>query len=252
MRIANVSVNTMRTRGDDVLRWLKKRCPVIATLQKIGSDRDFPTRALRDIGYESRYLGRKSASDLGVAILSHDSLPRPEVRFSQLPGAEKEEARFLTVDIGELRISSVYAPYRQGLSARQATAQRVAWLNRLRDHLRDADYGGQVSVLCGDFNVMVRVDGPPRRPWYSESEQVALEKLMGLGFEDLYRAAHPDPKREPGFTFGFHSNPNGTSRLHLALASKSLARRLRRAWVDIKERPQKEAAPLIVEFDHHA
>ena len=249
MKIANLSVHTMRTRWCDVRDWLQRRRPDIVALQKIGSKKDFPTGALRDIGYKSRFLGRRSAADLGVAILSHCNLPQPEVRVTQLPGAEREEARFLTANVGGLWISSVYAPYAQGSNPQQAITQRVAWLNRLRDHIRDVNYSRWDSLLCGDFNVMVPADGPPRRPWYSEKEQAALEELRSLGFIDLYRVAHPDPQLEPGYTFGFRWNAKGTSRLHLALASKSLAERLRKAWVDVDARPRKDAAPLVVEFD---
>ena len=249
MKIANLSVHTMRTRWRDVRGWLQRRRPDIVALQKIGSKKDFPTEALLDIGYESTFLGRRSAADLGVAILRHRNFPQPELLVRQLPGAEREEARFQTANVGGLWISSVYAPYGQGSKPQRAIAQRVEWLNRLRDHLRDANYSQWDSVLCGDFNVKVRPDGPPRRPWYSEKEQVALEELLSLGFIDLYRVAHPDPKLEPGFTFGFRWNPEGTSRLHLALASKSLAERLRKASIDFDARPRRDAAPLLVEFD---
>ena len=249
MKVANLSVHTMRTRWWDVCKWLRRRRPDIVTLQKIGATKDFPASALRDIGYESRFLGRRSAADLGVAILSHCDMPQPAVRVRQLPGAGEEEARFLTVSCGGLWISSVYAPYGPGPNARHAIVRRVAWLNRLRDHVRDAGYMGRNCLLCGDFNVKTRVDGPPTRPWYSEKEQIALEELLNIGLVDLYRVAHPDPRLEPGFTFGFRWSRAGTSRLHLALASTNLAQHLRKAWVDVDERPRKESAPLVVEFD---
>ena len=249
MKIATLSIHTIRTRWDCLRDWLLNRRPDIAALQKIGAAKDFPTDALRDIGYESAFLGRVSPSDLGVAILSGCHLPRPEPFADRLPGSEEDEARFLTVDIGGLRISSVYAPYGSNHKPDEAIARRVAWLNRLRDHVGSADYASRDCLLCGDFNVTVSADGPPRQPWYSVREQDTLDRLLGLGFVDLYRAAHPDPKQARGFTFGFQWSPEGTSRLHLALGSDPLARRLSKAWVDTQARPREEAAPLMVEFD---
>ena len=41
--------------------------------------------------------------------------------------------------------------------------------------------------------------------------------------------------------------PEGTSRLHLALASQSLARRRLDVWLDIDSRPSDDAPPLVVE-----
>ena len=102
MKIANVAVFSMNTAGLKVFRWLQNRRPDIITLQKIGPNEHFPTTALRTVGYKSTFFGRRSASDLGVAILSKSNLPKPEARVSQLPGAEQVESRFLTVNIGGL------------------------------------------------------------------------------------------------------------------------------------------------------
>ena len=126
MKIANVAIRSMENDGSKVLDWLQDRRPDIVTLQKIGWERDFPTNALRKIGYESRLLGKRSLSDLGVAILSHRNLPQPEVRVSQLPGPkQEEESRFLTVNIGGLCVSSVYAPFNpEGLKRKQEVIDR--------------------------------------------------------------------------------------------------------------------------------
>ncbi|MDE0148823.1 MAG: hypothetical protein OXM58_10660 [Rhodospirillaceae bacterium] len=224
------------------------------TLQKIGSEKDFPAEPLREKGYESAFLGRISGSDLGVAILSHRDLPKPETRVRQLPGAGEKESRFLTVDIGGLWVSSVYAPYGpKSLGHEKAIERRVAWLNRLRDHVRDRGCADRDSLLCGDFNVKVRADGPLEKNdrWYSEDERGALEELMGLGFVDLYRAAHPRPDEMPGCTHSYsETRPDGASRLHLVLASKSLAQRLRSACVDVESRPwpRRDAPPVVAEF----
>ena len=72
-----------------------------------------------------------------------------------------------------------------------------------------------------------------------------MARLYELGFSDLYRRAHPDGK--DGFNFGFQWLEEGTSRLHLALGSESVADRLRDAWVDLDYRT--EAAPVIVDLD---
>ena len=243
----------MTDHGSKLLGWLRKNRPDIVTLQKTGPEEHFPTRELCDIGYESKLLCKRSPSDLGVGILSHSSLPQPEVLVCQLPGAmQREESRFLTVKIGKLWVSSVYAPYgSKPLTSEEAIKRRVAWLNRLRQHVYDCSYAHQDSLLCGDFNVKVKADGPPKGDRYSEQEQNVLEELMSLGFCDLYRRAHPNPEEKPGCTRGYSEKcPNGQSRLHLVLASESLKRRLRSSCVDVDSnpRPRKDAPPLVVDF----
>ena len=128
---------------------------------------------------------------------------------------------------------------------------RVAWLNRLRDHISTGGYLDHDSLLCGDFNVMA--DGPPWKSKYSESEWRVLDELLRLGFCDLYRKAHPCATENPGWTRGYSEEDytKGSNRLHLILASEGLTRRLQSAYVDIESgsRPRKDAPPLVVDLD---
>lgn len=247
MRIATSSVRSIRKRLPAILRWLAERKPDIVALQKISvSEAAFPTRALEKIGYRSAAYGPTGRSDYGVAVLSRRELPKLEVRFRGLPCPEANGARLLTVDIGEIRFSSVYAPYGNPgkYGTEQAIERRVAWLRHLRSHIREEGYAQRQSLLCGDFNVIP--DGRPRPgSAYSEREQQELARIYELGFSDLYRRAHPDGK--DGFNFGFKFLEEGTSRLHLVLGSNSLTDCLRDAWVDLDYRT--EAAPVIVDLD---
>ena len=254
MKIANVAVG-MEPYGSRLCAWLKKRRPDIITIQKIGSK--FPKKEnLLEIGYEGAFLPSPRWY-LGVAILCHrDLLKKPEVRICQLAGAEQDGPRFLTVDIGGLWVSSVYAPYGpEGRGKRRVIERRVAWLNRLRDHVSSEGYNRRDSLLCGDFNVKVKADGLPlpEKKFYSEEEQEALEELLHLAFVDLYRRAHPCVTEDPGWTRGYSENnpTKGDARLHLILGSKSLTDRLRSACVDVESKPwpRKDAPPLVVDLD---
>ena len=248
MRIATSSVRSIRKRLPAVLQWLAARKPDIVALQKISvSETAFPTRALEEIGYHSAALGPTSRTDYGVAVLSRRELPKPEVRFRGLPGPESNGARLLTVDTGQIRFSSIYAPYGnpRKYGNEQAIERRVAWLRRLTEHVQKEGYAERPSLLCGDFNVLPDGRRPRPRSAYSQREQQELARLCELGFVDLYRRAHPDGK--DGFNFGFRWLEEGTSRLHLVLGSKSLADCLRDAWVDLDYRT--EAAPVVVDLD---
>ena len=243
MNIANVALGNVGCKPDwsRLCNWLERRRPDIVTLQKIGPSKDIPKGALQKTGYKSRLLPSPHWY-LGVAVLSHRDLPEPEV----LPGLkQKEESRFLTVDIGGYRVSSVCAPFNK-----QAIERRVAWLNQLREHVAIEGYADRQSLLCGDFNVMA--DGPPWREGYTQDEKEVLQELMDLGYCDLYRRAHPDHEKKRGWTRGYSedSPSKGSNRLHLILASESLKRRLRSACVDVESRPwpRKDAPPLVVEL----
>ena len=141
MNVANVVVSNVackpnwpRLRGR-----LWRRRPDIAALQKIGSSEPFPEEKLRNAGYESWFLDH-NRNWIGVAVLAdHDFLRRRDAQLKVLdyglPDDDREEPRFLTVSIGSLRVSSVYAPYgpkRKCLGKPGAIERRVA---------TDAQYG---------------------------------------------------------------------------------------------------------------
>ena len=252
MRIANVAVDGSAGYASRLCDWTRASAnrPDIVTLQKVGPSERFPVDALEELGYESRLLGKRDASDLGVAVMSRrgGALAPPKVLCSGLRGPDGPESRFLAVEIGGLRVGSVYAPYGPG-PPKQAIRRRVAWLKRLRNYVHAEGYADRPSLLCGDFNVRFRADGRGKDRFYSPEEEDALNELLDLGFCDLYRRAHPDPRESPGRTRGYDRRPGGTSRLHLVLASERLVGGLRDAYLDSGETwPRRDAPPLIVEL----
>ena len=247
MKVANVVLGNFNIKPDwsRLCGWLKRRCPEIVTLQKIGPGGPSQEQVLRKVGYDGWYLNHKE-NYLGVAILvhhdflsRHDLLP-PEVLDRELPGDDRNESRFLTVSIGDISVSSIYVPYPRSL-----IGPTVEWLNLLRDHVDKRAYACRSSVLCGDFNV-------PSIDTSSGKLNRALLDLKNLGFCDLYRAKYGDSTEKPGHTRGYSKKySNGTSRLHLILASKSLTQRLKSACVDVESRPRprEDAPPLVVDLD---
>ena len=239
--IANIAIRGMNAYRTKVRGWLGKRCPDLVTLQKIGLNEEFCESDFLKVGYKSTFLGnRVGRYPTGVAILSHRDRGKPEELFRGLPGDGEKESDFLTVEFGGLWVSSVYVPYDPN--------GRNAWLDRLREHVRRERYHLRDCVLCGDFNVKFKADGP-RGSGYAQEHEDALKELMDLGFCDLYRAQYPDPRKYPGRTSSFSTNnPPITARLHLMLASESLAQRRLDVWLDLDSRPRDDAPPLVVEL----
>ena len=247
VKIANVVLGHINVKPDwtELCSWLKRRCPDIVTLQKIGPGEPCHEEELRAVGYEGWHL-HHNENYLGVAVLArHEFLSRydlspPEVLERELPGDDRNESRFLTVSIGDLSVSSIYVPY-----PRSKIGPTADWLSLLREHVDKRAYACRSSVLCGDFNV-------PSVDTSSGMLNRALGDLKNLGFCDLYRAKYGNSTEERGHTRGYSKKcPNGTSRLHLILASKSLTQRLRSASVDVNSRPwpRKDAPPLVVELN---
>ena len=253
MRIATLTINGLgkdAERLTKLLGWMEDQRIDVMTLQKtFVSDADFPERQFRCRGYRSESLGiKKSRWDFGVAIVFREGHPVSGEVVRGLPCPDVRGSRFLAIDIGQLYVSTVYAPYLGHLRKAEAIARRIRWLRRLRDHLTNRLQSGRAVLACGDFNV--KIDGlpNPNTGHYSEDERRELLAWRQDGLIDLYRDAH-GLEEEPGLTFGFSpKRPEGNSRLHLAIASNGLAKRLVSASVDTEADIRKEARPLVVEF----
>ena len=249
MKIANVVLGDFNVKPDwsKLCGWLKKQrqTPDIVTLQKIGpcEPRHEHEEELCNVGYKGWYLDHKE-DYRGVGILAHrDFLSRPSLSLPneldrELPDDDQNESRFLTVRIGDLLVSSIYVPWHDKISP------RVDWLDCLRDHVEAEGYAQRKSLLCGDFNVP-KIDDKSK----GKLKQ-ALGEIKELGFCDLYRQAHPDPEEMPGHTRRCGQKYQYPSRLHLILASRSLAQGLGSAYMEPEPSlwPREDAPPLVAEL----
>src|SRR6267154_6515753 len=111
MKIATWNVNSVRSRVDNVVAWLKEAAPDVVCLQELKcTDEQFPKDAFEALGYNCAVHGQKTYN--GVAILS--KRPMEDVT-PRLHGDDADDhARYLeaviTGDHGTVRVASIYAP----------------------------------------------------------------------------------------------------------------------------------------------
>ncbi|MXX74817.1 MAG: hypothetical protein F4210_04275 [Holophagales bacterium] len=257
MRIATWCIGGVLGRLEFLCHWLERRLPDVVALQKIRvSEEKFPAEALAGVGYRSEPLRRESW--YGVALLARNDGPKPKILDRGLPpGDSPDDDGFLTARIGDLVVSSVYAPFgdpkRRGRAG--ALAYKVAWLGRLIAHLKEQRTGRDRLVLCGDFNVLP--DVPAKRGVLNctSDEKKQLQEILDTGFVDLYKPV--GPLSGAGLNYGFNPKLAPTARLQLVLGSKSMADSVASAWVDLEYRrpvdglPGRKwpaSAPLIVDL----
>ncbi|MDE2921335.1 MAG: endonuclease/exonuclease/phosphatase family protein [Acidobacteriota bacterium] len=257
MRVATWCIGGVRGYLDVLCHWLERRRPDVVALQKIRvSEEDFPTEALGRVGYRSAPLRRQSR--FGVALLSRHGLPALEILDRGLPsGDSPDDDGFLTARIGDLVVSSVYAPYgNPAVRGKEgALAYKVAWLDRLIAHLKGRRIESDRSLLCGDFNVLPDVPAERGVLNCTLDEQKRLQTILETGFVDLYRRVNPVP--EPGLNYGFNRRLPPTTRLQLVLGSESIADSVASERVDLEYRAPVDglpgrtwpaSAPVIVDF----
>lgn len=254
MKVATWNVNSIRVRLPRLLAWLGAHAPDVLCLQEIKvPEEDFPTEELRAAGYSAAVHGQRTYN--GVAILSR--APAEDVRPGLRDGSEDAQSRLLSARIDGVRVYSAYFP-NGGEVDSDKWRYKLAWMERLRAHLRSHADPAEPLLLCGDFNVAPEARDVARpEEWEGTvlchpEARAALQRLVDWGLRDTFRLHHA----EGGFyswwdyrQLGFPKN-NGL-RIDHVFATAPMAARCRAASIDREERKGKQPsdhAPVMAEF----
>jgi len=257
VRVTTWNVNSIKQRMPRLLPWLDQRQPDVACLQetKLSDDafEDLLGDALRKRGYEFAVHGEARWN--GVAILSRVGLEYVVAGIEGAPGFPEPEARAVAATCGGIRAFSVYVPNGR-VPDSDHYQYKLAWLAALRA----AVSGGQdATIVCGDMNVapsdadVFDPDAYIGQTHVTPPERAALANLQADGLHDVIRERWPDQRV---FTYWdyragmFHQDLG--MRIDLVLASGSVAKRVRAAWVDRHARKgtgPSDHAPVIVDLD---
>jgi exodeoxyribonuclease III len=257
MKIATFNANSVRMRMEQIYQWLVREKPDILCLQETKvQDPDFPAEPFREAGYHVVYRGQKTGA--GVAIATREE-PR-DVSYGFDSGKERDEARLIRLKVAGVSVINTYVPQGRDITSEHFT-YKLAWFERLRK-LIDKEYApGDRLIWCGDVNVApTELDvhdpkGLKNHVDFHPKARAALEKVRAWGFVDVFRQLHPN---EPGqFAFwDYRVATNFTKnigwRVDLIFATKPLAKKAARAWIDRDERLEKNASDhtfVVAEFD---
>jgi len=254
MRIATWNVNSLKIRLPRVEEWLGYARPDVVCLQETKlADATFPHLAFSALGYESVHHGGGQWN--GVAILSRVGVDDVVDGFAA-PLDPDSDTRIITARCGGAVVSSIYVPNGRSLDS-DHYQYKLAWLQKLRQHLDLVSGPDEHVAVCGDFNIAPE----DRDVWdpkafvgathVSQPERDALGALEEWGLVDAFRARYPDDQLYSYWDYragDFHQHRG--MRIDLVLLSQSLAAGVTWALVDRNARKGKlpsDHAPVLVD-----
>jgi exodeoxyribonuclease-3 len=265
IRIASWNVNSIKSRLDNALTWLRAAQPDVLCLQEIKCvDEAFPKDAFADMGYNAAVHGQKTYN--GVAILS--KWPIDEA-VRGLPGGggrgkDKEddgEARYLeaviSLDGSALRVASIYAPNGNPVDS-DKYPYKLGWMARLKAHAAGLLRLEEPLALAGDYNVIPEPEDVYDPEAWAEDALFRMETrrtfraLLNLGLTDALRACDGASHRYTFWDYqgGAWQKDRGLRIDHILLSPQAAARlkgceidRTPRSW----EKPS-DHTPIVAEL----
>ena len=255
MKIATFNINNVSSRLDNLVEWLTREKPDVACLQELkATDKQYPTKAIRDAGYESVWRGEHLWN--GVAILARGVTPIETRRA--LPGQEDDpHARYIEAAVQGVIIACLYLPNGNPIRSPKF-AYKLRWFESLIAHAQYLYSSGAPVALVGDFNVVpTDFDIYNPKSWVRDAllqpeSRACYKRLLAQGWVDSLRALAPDERVYTFWDyFRDHWKRNAGLRIDHLLLNAELAPRIVRAGVDswVRGRPHaSDHAPTWIEL----
>ncbi len=257
MKVATWNVNSIRTREQIVVKWLKNNPVDVLCLQETKViNESFPRKAFKELGYHLYISGQKSYN--GVAIFSTTPMTDVTTGFGDGDGENfDEQKRVITGVINHTRIVNLYVPNGSAVKSEKYD-YKLRWLKALRKYLQDLlETGSGEMCVCGDFNIALH-DLDIYKPrgenhiMCSPAERQALQEVLELGLEDAFRKFTTTGGHFSWWDYraaGYARN-RGWRIDHHYLTGKLYERAIN-CWIDIEPRKvtkPSDHAPVIVEL----
>lgn len=255
MKIATFNVNSIRSRTAIALEWLKENTPDVLCLQETKvQDKDFPTEAFAESGYEFVFKGEKSYN--GVAIFSRHKIS--EVQYG-LDSEPKDPARMIKIKTAGIIIVNTYIP--QGYEIESEKYQyKLDWYKRLLKYFKNNFTPDDKIIWLGDLNIAYEakdVYAPEKLDGsvcFNKELSQTFRKFIDWGFVDLFRKFCGDDGQ---YSFWDYREPNGFKRnrgwrLDYIMATPPLANVCTKCFIDKKPRTMEKPSdhtPVVAEFD---
>jgi exodeoxyribonuclease-3 len=255
MKVASFNVNSIRARLPIVTNWLCENQPDVLCVQETKvQDKDFPTEAFDEIGYNYIFKGQKSYN--GVAIFSKEKFENVRSGFDDEP---KDESRLIMAEINGINIINTYIP--QGyLPDSEKFDYKLNWFDRLLDFFYRNLEPSEPVIWVGDLNIApesIDVYDPVTllgHVCFHPEVHKALKKVTDWGLVDVFRK---HCKESGQYTFWDYRMRNTFKdnrgwRLDHIMATQTLAEKSTICYIDknprTADRPS-DHTPIVAEFD---
>ncbi len=265
MRIATWNVNSIRTRLEQVLTWLRQQAEQdqaidVLCLQEIKViDTDFPAAQFEAEGYCVALSGQKTYN--GVAFISQNPMSRVMRGFTPVLAADTvgdldDQKRLIAGSYQGVHIINVYVPNGSEVNSDKYD-YKLRWLSTLKQYLATQLQVYDQLLICGDFNIAptdqdIYSDRKVGQIMASSPERAILADIMALGLIDIFRQFTPDPGYFSWWDYRGGSFPRNRGwRIDFHLVNDAVRQQAQGCVIDVEPRSwlkPSDHTPVILEL----
>ena len=155
MKITSWNVNSINSRIDHLVKFIKKDNSDIYLLQELKSiNENFPENQIKQLGYYSYVNGQKAWN--GVAILSKKKI---KITNNSIPQYNDENARFIETEINHkklkklIKLICIYLPNGNPIETEKFN-YKIQWMDEFNNYICSLKNQKIPIIIGGDFNVI--------------------------------------------------------------------------------------------------
>lgn len=203
MKVTTLNLNGLRSAERRGFRtWLAKTKPDVLCLQEVRCDEASADPALwKPRGWRVAWHPARKKGYAGTAVWARAALfeKGTDARFTIGCGHPRgvEEGRLVGLHLPDLDVWSLYLP-----SGGRDDPERQDWKYAYMDHtyawMERIVRSGRPAIVCGDVNIahtprdIKNASGNKKSSGFLPEERAWLDRLVALGWRDLFREVNPD------------------------------------------------------------
>ena len=239
MIIASYNVNGIRAAlRKGFLKWASKSKAEIICLQEIRANLDqIDPSIFEEEGWRVAFFPANRPGYSGTGIISRH--PLMSIEMGTRDALSDEEGRVISSTVGDLRVTSVYAP--SGSSGDHRQNLKMGWLSHFEKYTESSlERNPFCSIIAGDFNICHReIDihnpkGLSSTSGFLPEEREWIDSWMSRHhLIDAFREKNPETKAYSWWSQrGRAKEKNLGWRIDYLLTTKDLRPRIKKSWID--------------------
>ena len=216
--------------------WFERAAPDVLMLQELRMQRpQMEAEHLPPDGWHHVQVDAEKKGYAGSSIWSR--LPAERVAVGVGLDWADLEGRVVRMDLGPATAFSVYQP--SGSSGEERQALKEVFMEHLLDTSRGWLAEGRPILVGGDFNIAhAEIDihdprGNAKNSGFLPRERAWVDRLLALGWVDLFRALNPDSRVYSWWSNRGQARANNKGwRLDYLFASPQLAEKAEKVWIE--------------------